>query len=886
MIKAPGSHADRIAQACDRCRSKKIRCDGKRPNCSQCATVGFECKTTDKLSRRAFPRGYTESLEDRVRQLESDNTKLQSLLDIKDEQMEMLSKFEGSRRKSSTSPEPIVQKTVQPAKPPATTPTPAPASSIQTPITPIATPAKSPALHEEEEEPYFVHQPNTLASNGSYYGASTGHIFTHAFVEKLNLRQSPVAPLVSKLMESLETTDSSATKSEAKAPSKPSVSHSPPFESLPTPASIASPVSPMPRHFSTPPFFSTFAVPNRMTTDKLTTSFFHEWNTMFAIVDQNAFLEQYQSVMNAMSTAETTGFYDIPGLRNEETSIVLVLLVLTLGALVTKDKTPAAMAEAAKLAQDWKRTFSIQLQTKPSLATLQALLLAQLCSLHLGNVDDVWHFRVMAINMCQRLGLQCTSQSIKTADGKPLSFYELEMRRRLFWATYSLDCFASVTLGVPRLINDNDVECALPLNIDDLEQHSNEKPAAEYGSAMACPLAVIGFSKCLARILDTIYSSTTKSHPYKTLVMLEDQLESWRRDLSADLKFEFQNGAPVVALAPVHQKSPLLLMFYHLGRILIHMPAVTSPATAPASADANANANARGSASCVAVLQSAKVQLQLQNYLKARNVVPTVPLNPARFTVLVTTLVLYGAIDYSKGGALLLDIKNVVSGTLAHLYSDLQIHRVGSLPVESFTWMEEICDTLLNASNSKKSGDDEKRKRRQSTKRHESISSAAPVAIVTKPPVAQQPTPPPVPSETIGSSDPDSLRYNAINDLLYLSTYASQKSQAQGKGSKLTPESEGSHGSLVDLFHSSFHTATAAHGPQHQILDHLISHGYNSGGVATPSSVTSSRISSGRQSPHSLGGGNYKSEMLNYLDNAGNHSSSWQDSLHWMTREH
>src|SRR5690606_40194292 len=88
-----GNSQTRIAQACDRCRSKKIRCDGVRPCCSQCANVGFECKTSDKLSRRAFPRGYTESLEERVRQLEAEVREFKDLLDAKDEQLDMLSRI-------------------------------------------------------------------------------------------------------------------------------------------------------------------------------------------------------------------------------------------------------------------------------------------------------------------------------------------------------------------------------------------------------------------------------------------------------------------------------------------------------------------------------------------------------------------------------------------------------------------------------------------------------------------------------------------------------------------------------------------------------------------------------------------------------------------------
>ena len=93
VIKVGSAAQSRIAQACDRCRSKKIRCDGVRPTCSQCAAVGFECRTSDKLSRRAFPRGYTESLEERVRALESELRELKDQLDERDEKIDMYSQM-------------------------------------------------------------------------------------------------------------------------------------------------------------------------------------------------------------------------------------------------------------------------------------------------------------------------------------------------------------------------------------------------------------------------------------------------------------------------------------------------------------------------------------------------------------------------------------------------------------------------------------------------------------------------------------------------------------------------------------------------------------------------------------------------------------------------
>lgn len=53
----------RHSHACDRCRLKKVRCDGLKPSCSQCSRANFRCTTSDKLTRRGFPKGYTEMLE-------------------------------------------------------------------------------------------------------------------------------------------------------------------------------------------------------------------------------------------------------------------------------------------------------------------------------------------------------------------------------------------------------------------------------------------------------------------------------------------------------------------------------------------------------------------------------------------------------------------------------------------------------------------------------------------------------------------------------------------------------------------------------------------------------------------------------------------------------
>ncbi|CEO59379.1 hypothetical protein PMG11_04055 [Penicillium brasilianum] len=167
VIKVGGTQS-RIAQACDRCRSKKIRCDGVRPCCTQCANVGFECKTSDKLSRRAFPRGYTESLEERVRTLEGEVKDLKDLLDEKDEKIDVLSRIHSFSSPSQR------------------------AASIRSPSTTGST--KSPGISDSGEGVIHVEKFHTQkkASQSPYAAFSTTRGFANAFDNHL-INQGKIA---------------------------------------------------------------------------------------------------------------------------------------------------------------------------------------------------------------------------------------------------------------------------------------------------------------------------------------------------------------------------------------------------------------------------------------------------------------------------------------------------------------------------------------------------------------------------------------------------------------------------------------------------------------------------------------------------------------------
>ncbi|KAL2754298.1 hypothetical protein ACRALDRAFT_2028751 [Sodiomyces alcalophilus JCM 7366] len=61
----------RNVSACNRCRLRKNRCDQKLPACASCAKVGVACVGYDPITKKVIPRSYVYYLETRVEQLEA-----------------------------------------------------------------------------------------------------------------------------------------------------------------------------------------------------------------------------------------------------------------------------------------------------------------------------------------------------------------------------------------------------------------------------------------------------------------------------------------------------------------------------------------------------------------------------------------------------------------------------------------------------------------------------------------------------------------------------------------------------------------------------------------------------------------------------------------------
>ncbi|KAH8689189.1 putative C6 transcription factor [Talaromyces proteolyticus] len=58
-----GPRRKRVSRACDRCRTKKDKCDGIRPTCSACQASGLTCSYDPNARKRGLPEGYVRGLE-------------------------------------------------------------------------------------------------------------------------------------------------------------------------------------------------------------------------------------------------------------------------------------------------------------------------------------------------------------------------------------------------------------------------------------------------------------------------------------------------------------------------------------------------------------------------------------------------------------------------------------------------------------------------------------------------------------------------------------------------------------------------------------------------------------------------------------------------------
>ncbi|TIC93635.1 Cutinase transcription factor 1 alpha [Colletotrichum higginsianum] len=140
------------------------------------------------------------------------------------------------------------------------------------------------------------------------------------------------------------------------------------------------------------------------------------------------------------------------------------------------------------------------------------------------------------------------------------------MRRRVWWSIYVRERQASVSLGLPCRIRDEDCDIE-PLTATDLENDSDEQQATNFGASEAehihYAIKMVEIAHLLGRIMDTQFAPGRGPPAPAEVAALKQQLEKWRESLPDDMRRGPDVGESSVLTCLIH------LAYNHL-RILVH----------------------------------------------------------------------------------------------------------------------------------------------------------------------------------------------------------------------------------------------------------------------------------------------------------------------------
>lgn len=203
------------------------------------------------------------------------------------------------------------------------------------------------------------------------------------------------------------------------------------------------------------------------------------------------------------------------------------------------DRTRAD-AEAALFAADFMRSREIRV--------LQALLLYLIALQSLGEDETVWTMLGMAIRVASTLGLPQEIGDYASVS-RSLSPYQLEWRRRLWWAILALDARITRILGRTGYLSHGFQEIPRPANINDDKLHPSMVSIPEDRSSLT-DATYVRYRAMLSDVLPFIYATNAKD----TSTGLIDVIDEAERQI----EYQF--------IRHVDKTVPLQLLTFVAGR--------------------------------------------------------------------------------------------------------------------------------------------------------------------------------------------------------------------------------------------------------------------------------------------------------------------------------
>ncbi|WZH44524.1 fungal-specific transcription factor domain-containing protein [Fusarium acuminatum] len=502
----------RIARACDMCRKKKIKCDGKMPSCTHCINYKTECVFTQVEKKRAPPKGYVYA----------------SLLDDEDGDLGALEKKLMERQQKSRQPSMAVVS--GPNSPSHSVPSAAdgnvmtPQSSLTSPNSiakddkrksttpaPATTPSTAPAPTTNGEEANPEDQVEvealsemmcSLVTNNfgetRYIGSSSGFsIFSPKGVSWVNGKTGD---------DSFQRTISEISVDDHKWTNwKPEV-----FGDL----------------FQRPIFRP---LPPKAEALSLLQDYFDNFNCIFPLFHQPTFMHLVQ-LQYSSDPYQGSGWW-----ASLNIALAIAHRLRVMSNLVPQDEDDKAWGYLKNAIG----VFPELTMRNTDLLSVQALLGMALFLQGTPNPQPTFLLVAAAMRLAQSIGLH------KRGTGFNLNPIEIEQRKRVFWIAYMLDKDLCLRAGRPPAQDDDDMNVELP-DADPADNIGNI-PLADGKGKMNLFRVMCEFATIESEVYKRLYSvQATKQSDgelLNTIGELDRKLEEWKDSIPIDYRPEHDINA-------------------------------------------------------------------------------------------------------------------------------------------------------------------------------------------------------------------------------------------------------------------------------------------------------------------------------------------------------
>ncbi|KAI0118611.1 hypothetical protein GGR51DRAFT_554299 [Nemania sp. FL0031] len=477
----------RVTRACDECRRKKIKCDGKQP-CTHCQVYSYECTYDKPSNRRRNPAPqYIEALENKLSRAETLLRKFMPDVDLNDPNLDPAIQQEFRMREQARQKAAAAQKKDQ-TKPGSSE------GQLQSMISSVG------QLDLNESGDYDFH------------GTSSGSVFFKQMKKHFRTLlgrdyQIPFMP-------------------------RP-----------PRPSGVATLDSPRPAPSSpwvTTPSPSVHTLPPKERAIALCSESLDNATCLLRIVHKPTFYHMLDSLYETPSDQ-----FGIEDKRN----LALAYSAMALGCMYNVSDDSITKSPPYKISIDEalnyysSARFLLQDITEcRDLTSLQALLFMILFLQSISNLSTCYGFVGIALRSALRMGLHRHLPHIK------LDPIESETRRRVFYICRQMDTYVSALLGFPLLLNDDDIDQLLPTAVDDqfITKEGITTPPPETPSYIEAFNAHVKLMDLLSKVVKNVYplkrvdpkvvdgdESQYASYmvSYARIKEMEEELQQWNEKL-------------------------------------------------------------------------------------------------------------------------------------------------------------------------------------------------------------------------------------------------------------------------------------------------------------------------------------------------------------------